>query len=251
MAEKVAIGNSELWHGDCREVLPLLPKTAAIVSDPPYGMAWNVDSTRFSGGNTTRKWCRASSQARGKKSGNDAWKPIAGDDGVFDPTPWLAFRKCVLWGYNHYASMLPVGTTLIWLKRDDANFGTFLSDAELAWMKGGHGVYAYRATFNAERRAKEAHGTAGYDLKPAHPTQKPEGLMAWCIEKAGRPELVADPYMGSGSTGVAAVSLGLRFIGVEIHRPYFDIACERIERAHKQGMLFEPTAAPPEQHELL
>jgi site-specific DNA-methyltransferase (adenine-specific) len=237
MAEKVVIGNAELWHGDCLEVLPLLPKTAAIVSDPPYGMGWNVDSTRFSGGDPTRKWCRANAQAAGKKVGNDDWKAVEGDSEPFDPAPWLAFPKCVLWGFNHYASRLPVGTTLIWLKKHDAQFGTFLSDAELAWMKGGHGVYAYRKTFTARTRAKEAHGTAGYDLKPAHPTQKPEGLMAWCIEKVGRPEVVADPYMGSGSTGVAAMNLGLRFIGVEIHRPYFDIACARIEAAQRQAAL--------------
>ena len=252
MTEKVVIGNAELWHGDCREVLPLLPNDAAIVSDPPYGMGWDTDSTRFSGGNTDRKWCRAHSQKLGKRTGNNSWAPIESDSKPFDPTPWLAFPKCVLWGFNHYASKLPVGTALVWLKRDDENFGTFLSDAELAWMKGGHGVYAYSATFNAKRRAKEAHGTAGYDLKPAHPTQKPLALMSWCIDKIGRPHVVCDPYMGSGTTGVAAMNLGLRFIGVEIHRPYFDIACERIARAHAQGTLLPPEpAAQQEQQELL
>ena len=238
MAEKVVIGNAELWHGDCREVLPLLPKTAAIVSDPPYGMGWNVDSTRFSGGQTDGD--RQRKQKCGLPTGNKDWVPIHGDAEPFDPTPWLSFPKCVLWGFNHYASRLPVGTTLVWLKKHDAQFGTFLSDAELAWMKGGHGVYAYRKTFTARTRAKEAHGTAGYDLKPAHPTQKPEGLMAWCIEKAGRPEVVADPYMGAGATGVAAMNLGLRFVGVEIHRPYFDEACRRIEDAQRQAPLLPP-----------
>ncbi len=236
MAEKVVIGNAELWHGDCREVLPLLPKTAAIVSDPPYGMNWNTNTKRFSGGNSPGS--RAKQLNRGVVAGRDDWGKIEGDSTTFDPSPWLDFPKVVLWGSNHYAGRFPVGTTLVWLKKYDHQFGTFLSDAELAWMKGGHGVYAYRKTFGGRTRAMEAHGTAGYDLKPAHPTQKPEGLMAWCIEKVGRPEVVADPYMGSGSTGVAAMTLGLRFVGVEIHRPYFDIACARIEAAQRQAELY-------------
>ena len=64
--------------------------------------------------------------------------------------------------------------------------------------------------------------------------------MRWCIELAGMPASVCDPYMGSGTCGVAAMNLGLRFIGVEIHRPYFDIACERISRAQAQGQLLPP-----------
>ena len=61
--------------------------------------------------------------------------------------------------------------------------------------------------------------------------------MEWCIEQAGRPAVVCDPYMGTGATGVAAMNLGLRFVGVEIHRKYFDIACERIENAQRQSQL--------------
>ena len=75
--------------------------------------------------------------------------------------------------------------------------------------------------------------------------------MEWCIEQVGRPDVVCDPYMGAGATGVAAMNLGLRFVGVEIHRPYFDIACERIARAQAQGRMFEDEPAPaPEQQGL-
>ena len=72
-----------------------------------------------------------------------------------------------------------------------------------------------------------------------HPTQKPVALMEWCLRQAGLPAVVLDPYMGSGATGVAAVNLGLRFIGVEIHGPYFEEACRRIEQAYAQPRLFE------------
>ena len=73
-----------------------------------------------------------------------------------------------------------------------------------------------------------------------HPTQKPVPLMAWCLEQAGRPATVLDPFMGSGSTGVACVQLGLAFTGIERERKYFDIACERISRAQAQGTLLPP-----------
>jgi site-specific DNA-methyltransferase (adenine-specific) len=77
-------------------------------------------------------------------------------------------------------------------------------------------------------------------------------LMEWCILQAGRPTVVCDPYMGTGATGVAAMNLGLRFVGVEIHRPYFDIACERIARAQAQGQLIPHEPAPqPVQDSLL
>ena len=82
-----------------------------------------------------------------------------------------------------------------------------------------------------------------------HPTQKPVALMQWCIEQLGRPAVICDPYMGAGSPGVAAMNLGLNFIGIEIHRPYFEIACERISRAQAQGRMFpdEPATAPEQQ----
>ena len=71
-----------------------------------------------------------------------------------------------------------------------------------------------------------------------HPTQKPVRLMEWCIDLAGKPETILDPFMGSGSTGVAASRMERKFIGIEIEPRYFDIACERIENAQRQERLF-------------
>jgi site-specific DNA-methyltransferase (adenine-specific) len=163
-----------------------------------------------------------------------------GDREPFDPSPWVALAKSVvLWGWNHYAARLPVGTTLIWLKRNDDAFGSFLSDAELAWVAGGHGVYAFRDARGPSGRAAEGLGEA------AHPTQKPVPLMRWCIERAKVPPagLILDPYMGSGSTGVAAVEMRHPFIGIEIEPRYFDTACRRIEAAQRQGDMFRAAAA--------
>lgn len=154
---------------------------------------------------------------------------MRGDAAPFDPLPWLRFDKVVLWGANHFANRLPLGTTLVWIKRADHLFGSFLSDCEIAWMKGGHGVYAYRKQFPPPARAAEHDGTV------AHPNQKPIGLLQWCIGRAKATGAILDPYMGSGTTGVAALKMGLPFVGVEIEPRYFDIACRRIDDAQRQG----------------
>lgn len=232
---EVVIGDCRLLLGDCLEILPLLGGGMAVVSDVPYGMDWDTDSTRFTGGK----------QKRG--DGRADWGKIASDDVPFDPRPFLHFDECILFGSNHYAARLPVGTTLVWMKKAPNLFGTFLSDAELAWQKGGHGVYLYFKQFPPPSRIAEHDGCS-----PAHPTQKPIGLMKWCIGRT-KAKTVLDPYMGSGTTGVAAISLGRRFVGIEIDERYFDIACERIAKAHAQpDMLVEAARAPePVQASLL
>jgi hypothetical protein len=232
------IGDATLYLGDCREVLPTLGKVDgsavlalshepsqarvvepykswAVISDPPYGMKW--DGRISVGLNGHNK--------RAAKTSNYG-KTIHGDDKPFDPLPWLLFDECILWGANHFGASLPVGTTLVWIKRFDHAFGTFLSDDEVAWMKGGHGVYCRRDTsLKAEENWR------------SHPTEKPVGLMQWCIEKA-KSDTILDPFMGSGTTGIACVRLGRRFIGIEIEPRYFDIACARIDKSNRQKDLF-------------
>lgn len=225
------IGPHRLILGDCRELASEFVGTCSVVSDPPYGMNWNTDCTRFSGGDS------ASVMRRGI-GGHDWMSAIVADDQPFDPAPWLEFSQCILWGANHFAARLPVGTTLVWLKRFDAAFETFLSDAEIAWMKGGHGVYC--------RRDLSMKGEA---LRQVHPTQKPVGIMSWCIEKTTG--MVLDPFMGSGTTIVACQKLGRAGIGIEIEPKYFDIACRRVEQAMKQPDLFIETAPKPQQLSLM
>ena len=210
-----------LYNADCLDVLPTLTGVDAVVTDPPYGMRWNTKSRRFTGG---------VNPALRLGAGRSDWGDIHQDAQPFDPTPWLAFPRVVLFGYNHFAASLPVGTTLVWVKRSDALFGSFLSDAELAWMKGGRGVYCFRKQFPPPVRMQQAGG------RVAHPTQKPIELMAWCLDKAKVPSVatVLDPFMGSGTTGVACLQTGRRFIGIEIDPGYFDIACRRIEAAAAQ-----------------
>ena len=208
-----------LIQGDCLDVLARIDREAiaAVVSDPPYGMDWDTDSTRFSGGQRVAH----------RVGGRADWGAIRNDDKPFDPSPWLQFPRVVLWGANHYAAALPVGTTLVWVKKAEHLFGTFLSDAEIGWMKGGHGVYCFAKQFPPPSRMAEAGG------RVAHPNQKPVSLMRWCLRKAKVPEggIVFDPYMGSGTTGVACLLAGYRFVGCEIDPAHFATAQKRINHA--------------------
>lgn len=128
--ESEMIDRYTIHCGDCMEFLPTLDrsKIAALVSDVPFGMNWNTDSMRFS--------CGAGPSKKGAR-------PIKGDDKPFDPSPWIDFPQVILWGSNHYAERLPVGTTLVWVKKNEDKFGKFLSDGEIGWQKGGHGVYVF------------------------------------------------------------------------------------------------------------
>ena len=195
-------------------IADLLPRVDAVVTDPPYGIANNTNSKRFTNGNRDFQ--------RGE--GRNDWPEVLGDNRPFDPSPWIASPKVVLWGANHFSSLLPPGTTLVWIKKSDLLFGTFLSDAEIGWMKGGYGVFCFRKQFPPPSRMKEAGGSC------AHPNQKPIDLMKWCIGRLNLPPgaTILDPYMGSGTTGVAAVQLGFRFIGVEENPAYYDTAKRRI-----------------------
>lgn len=207
------IGNATLYLGDAWALLDSMPRSA-ILSDPPYGMNWDVDSSRFTGGEA----------GRGRRA---VWvDPVIGDDAPFTPGPLLGFDEVILWGANHFE--LPAGGGLVWLKKNDSAFGTFLSDAELGWIKGRKGVRCFRdVSFNG----------AGANFEKHHPTEKPVRLMEWCLGFL-KAETILDPFMGSGSTGVACAAAGRPFVGVELHEPYFDVACERIEAAQSQGRLF-------------
>ncbi len=212
-----------LYCGDCREVLPTLGKVDAVVTDPPYGMKWNGKITRGKNGT-------------GKPGATRHYgETIAGDDGPFDASMFLGFSEVLLWGFNHFPDQLARGTALVWLKRYDTGFGSFLSDAELAWVNKGHGVYCRRDVSNQ-----------GESAEREHPTQKPVSLMEWCLNFIVG-ETILDPFMGSGTTGVATVKLGRKFIGIEIEPKYFDIACRRIQAALDAPDMFIEQPKPAKQ----
>ena len=202
---KEVIGDCTLYQGDCLEVMPTLGDVDAVVTDPPYGMGFDTDSRRFSG------FKKADLPPRGNGRSD---RNIVGDDTPFDPTPFLVFKEAIFWGANHFSQRLPVGTTLVWLKRSPKHYGTFLSDAEVGWQSNGCGVYVFNAEDSNARRRMEYTGDI-MGPATAHPTQKPISLMSWCIKRISG-QTILDPFMGSGTTGVACAKLGRKFIGMPI-----------------------------------
>lgn len=220
MAEVVTIGEATLYHGDCVEILPSID-VGVVISDPPYGIS-------FSHGGADVKGIGG-----GKYRSNFPKEKIVGDDQKFNPAHLLALGvPCLLWGANHYADLLPASADwLIWDKREAESTLNF-ADCEMAWTNAGGNARIYRHYWNGMLKASERGESR------VHPTQKPIALMERCISYLGGTGTVVDPYMGSGTTGVACARLGRRFVGIEIERKYFDISCQRIDAAYSQGRLF-------------
>jgi site-specific DNA-methyltransferase (adenine-specific) len=226
------IGECQLILGDCREVS--LPGNAAIVADPPYGIAY----VKGDGG---RRVAGTNLPARRHSAA------IVGDDTAFDPSPWVSFPETILWGADHYAARLPHGRWLAWDKLAGATLQDSFSDVEFAW----HSKRGAARIINYLWKGVLQDGEKG--VRRWHPTQKPVAVMEWCIKQLhGYAETICDPYMGSGSTGVAAARLGRKFVGVEIDPGHFETACRRIEAAYAQPDLFVKSPEPkPEQLSLL
>ena len=214
------IGNATLYLGDCLEILPTLPKVDAVITDPPYGIG--VD----------RKMAAVSGTQYGRAAAPKSTYLASGwDDVVMSQEQVVALMASapvqVLWGGNYYG--LPAARC--WFVWDKQNGENAFADCELAWTNIDKPVRIFRWMWNGMLRQEG-------EPRVGHPTQKPVALMEWCIKQTGLPETVTDPFMGSGTTGVACMNLGRKFIGIEIDPKYFDIACERIENAQRQNRLF-------------
>lgn len=232
------IGDCTLYLGDAKDVLPTLPRVDALVCDPPYGIgeASGKAATRTSG---LASRSRDASKYR-RDYGVSDW-----DDATADEVVSMAMdraRWSIVFGGNYY-DLPPTSCWLIW---DKLNGDTDFADCELAWTNLPKAVRRIRFLWNGCMRRER-------DIEREHPTQKPVDVMKWCIEHLPSPNCtILDPFMGSGTTGVACVKLGRSFIGIEREPKYFDIACRRIEQAYKQPDLFIASPAPkPVQEALL
>lgn len=221
------IGIATLYLGDCREIAPTLDRPAAVISDVPYELSQdsgglrNLDYGEWDKGGATDV---ALSTLRAFR----------------DVPSILAFCEYRQLGLI-YDALAPRSTrTVAWVKTNPTVMNgqhIFLPALEVgyfgklpgAWF-GGHCV---RSVWE---------GAAPTDRQ--HPTQKPLPLMLWCVANVAPPGgTVCDPFMGSGTTGVAAVQMRRPFIGIEIEPKYFDIACRRIEQAQRQTDLFRDAVA--------
>lgn len=208
-----------LYQGDCREILPTLGKVDAVVTDPPYGIGKDGQK-RTTGGNGGRKAYEFL-----------GWDAVRPDREVFDLMR-RASAEQVIWGGNYFADYLPAtGKWLVWDKGQRIS----QSDGELAYTSRNGAL----RIFTQNRVALLVEGAQ-------HPTQKPIEVMVWSIKQVEPARTILDPFMGSGTTGVACVQLGRRFIGIELEPKYFDIACKRIsdELRRPRLALDEPRPAP-------
>jgi len=177
-------------------------------------------------------------------------KPIHGDDQPFDPAPWLDFENVLLWGADHFFKRLPEsGVHLAWNKNPLTSPADNFCDVEFAWcnkkIKRNGFNYQWKGLSNRKDGWENIEFKGSVPGPRHHPSMKPVALMRWCIEHFKLPpgSLILDPYLGSGSTGVAAMQMGRHFIGIEKDPDYFAIACARIEKAQRQGrMAFEEAA---------
>lgn len=214
------VGNATLYLADCRDIEL---GADVLITDPPYGIGM-----RWKGVDRATR-CGAGLKGRYSANRQPDWDDIKGDDRSFDPTPWLEFPEAIIWGANNYSGLPASRGWLIWDKRCGTTSDDH-GDAELAWTNLDQVIRIHRQIWRGIVREGSENVVHGPKL---HPTQKPIELMQWCVSLT-KGRIVLDPFMGSGTTGVAAVSQEREFIGVEIERKYFDVACQRIEDAQRQ-----------------
>jgi site-specific DNA-methyltransferase (adenine-specific)/modification methylase len=190
-----------------------------VLTDPPYGIGLKCKNIQS----------RLKAVAN-KNAGIHTWTnndyPDIGDDKLFNPEPLLRFPSLALFGANNYASKLPDKYSwLVWDKKTERGAKNHIGDCELIWCRGSkhNSVRIFRHMWNGYQRDSEV------GQKHLHPTQKPVALIEWVLSYFPDCNNILDPYMGSGTTGVACKKLGKNFIGIEIEPKYFEIAQRRIQ----------------------
>ena len=215
--KQVRIGDCRLILGDCLSIMPTLGKVDAVVTDPPYGIGYDGQRGGKRGKSYSRKY------------------EFKGWDNVAPDVSALASYPAIIWGGNYFG--LPASDRwLSWDKMQSFSGAEF----ELAWtnLGGAHRVFRMSRI--------EAYG----NTDKQHPTQKPIALMQWCLGFLPNAQTILDPCMGSGTTLVACAKLGRKGIGIELDPDYFQIACERVQKAYDQPDLFVAPPEPPKQEAL-
>lgn len=193
----------KIYHGDCREILPGLPKVDLVLTDPPYGIE------RFKKGFGTTRF-----KGHGCENVGIVWDNVPEKELLE-----LIISKgleAIIWGYNNLE--LPRSEHfLVWDKEQTVeNFAS----AELAYASVKKPAKVFRYAIHKHNHRKNG----------GHPTEKPVPLMAWCIDQTDNPKTILDPFMGSGTTIRAAKDLGRKSIGIEIEEKYCEIAVERLRQ---------------------
>ena len=229
MAHKVVIGNAELWLGDCREILPTLPKVDAVITDPPYLMG--SASTRQGAGIRSRvgDWTNAAVWYEAWMRA--AWECLSADASMWICGNWRSMPSMTLAADSLKAK---ISSVVVWDKE-------WIGVGPLSGLRQRYELMFMiaKGDFKVENRSEpDIWPVKWASQRPSgHDAEKPVGLMERAI-RISQGGSVLDPFMGSGTTGVACMNLDRQFIGCEIEPRYFDTACRRIEDAQRQGRKF-------------
>ncbi len=202
-----------IYNADCRQVLPFLPQFDLLLTDPPYGI----------GADNRKQVLSRENVARAKDYGESNWDSKPPERWLFDS---IQSEKSIVWGGNYFG--LP--SSSCWLVWDKENGENDFADCELAWTNLSKAVRKFKWRWAGMLQEK---GGSKKDIRQ-HPTQKPEALMIWCLKQAGEVETILDPFMGSGTTLVAAKQEGKKAVGIELEETYCEIAVQRLA----QNVLF-------------
>lgn len=230
MSRVEQIGDATLYLGDCRTILPAIERVSCVVTDPPYGVKMDKGFGGFGGFGAPIA----------RRQYDDDWDADRPDQETFAAICGAADRS-LIFGGNFFADLLPRGGH--WIVWDKLNTMPSFGDCELIWS-------------NVDRKSVkkivyEYNGLLGKEDERVHPTQKPVALISRIVETYTKPgETVLDPFMGSGTAGVACVRLGRKFVGIELDETHFETACKRIRAAERQPDLFVERPKPLKQDPL-
>ena len=204
------IGEHRLLCGDSSDIDAVArlmngENKISVLTDPPYGIKWDGDYTRF--------------KKNGIADSKTKYNAIENDNIEFNPSQFYEYEDVIIWGANIFSNRLERGSWLIWDKR--SKDGTsFLADAEIAWQKGNkYGCYIKSVNQQSEKSKLR-------DIK--HPTKKPIQLFVWCIERLNTESTIYDAYTGSGTTMVAAHQLNRKCYGMELDPKYCQVIIDRM-----------------------
>jgi site-specific DNA-methyltransferase (adenine-specific) len=228
---KEVIGECTLYLGDCREVLPLLPAVDAIITDPPYGIALEPQ----------RRLTKAIA-GDGRGEARALWDEVVRlSYGLAKPNTghlfWTGWSE--VWTKEVLAEQFTVKSCVVWAKNMWGIGFYTRPQHEFAW-------YCHKGTPTVPADADSDLWQVPKIQAPIHSCEKPTALMKRAVRLCSRNpgDLVLDPFMGVGATGVACVKMGRRFIGIELDETYFEVSCRRIEEAYKQPDMFVSTPQP-------
>ena len=220
------IGGQLLINGDCREVMAVLPRADAVLTDPPYGIRRAGQVETFT------------KSAKHKRRLHDAksWDESRPAPEVFK-LMLSASEGAIIWGGNYFADLLP--PSMRWLYWDKGQDGLSMSDGELAWTSQQAALRAFKMNRSAIARDGAQ-----------HPTQKPIALMEWCLGFLPDAQTILDPFVGSGTVAVACQRLGRQSISIELDADYWAIMCKRVQEVVNNPPLFVPAPPKPTQDKM-